>query len=307
MIKIPVIIDCDPGHDDAIALILAFSSPILDIKGVTVVGGNQTLKKTSDNTLKILSFIGADVPVALGAEGPLFKEHMIQDAIHGDTGMDGPQLPSATLKPVNLNAVELMEKIISESNEKVTIIPLGPLTNVATFLMANPELITNIERICLMGGGAKHGNTTPAAEFNIWQDPEAASVVFSAGIPLTMHGIDATRKGYLLQEDIERFRSIGKVGKLVAELMDFFTQFARKKGLPFSVHDANAVAWVIDSSIYETKAANVEIDLAGEKTKGCTVTDFREWGKKDKNVDVVVGVNRTKFVDMLANAFASYN
>lgn len=307
MSKIPVIIDCDPGHDDAIALILAFSSDKLDVRGVTVVGGNQTLKKTSDNALRVLSYIGVDVPVALGAEGPMFQEPFIQNAIHGDTGLDGPQLPPPTLKPIDLSAVELMAKIIRESDEKITLIALGPLTNVGVFLLAYPELHEKISRICIMGGGAKHGNTTSAAEFNIWQDPEAASIVFSAGIPMTMHGIDATRKGYLLQSDIERFRGIGRVGKLVAELMDFFTQFAKAKNLPFSVHDANAVAWVIDPSIYTTKLANVEIDLEGALTKGCTVTDFRPWAKDPKYVDVSVDVDRQRFVDLLAGAFAHYN
>ncbi len=309
--KIPVIIDCDPGHDDAIALMVAFASDKLDVKGVTIVAGNQTLEKTTSNALKIISFLGVDVPVAVGASGPMFQELEPAGEIHGASGMDGPQLPEPTIKPVDKSAIELMEEIICSSKEPVTIVPMGPLTNVAGFFLACPHLIKKVDRISLMGGGAMHGNTTPSAEFNIWQDPEAANIVFSAGVPITMHGIDNTRRGYVTDEEIETFRQSGRVGKLAAELMDFFTKFTRKKGLPFSIHDANAIAWVIDPSIYTTVEGHVQVDLVGGLTRGCTVVDIRgSWAKKMRAgkpvTDVAVDVDRTRFVELLIKSFNYY-
>lgn len=305
MNKIPVIIDCDPGHDDAIALLLAFSSDKLDVRAVTVVGGNQTLEKTANNALKVLSLIGIDpsIPVARGAAGPILKELEVAESIHGESGMDGPQLPEPTLRCVPEPAVVVMERVLRESAEPVTLIPCGPLTNIAALLLAHPELKPKIARISLMGGGAFYGNTTPAAEFNIWQDAEAASVVFSAGIPLTMHGICTTRMGYVEQKDIEAWRTLGRAGKFAAELMDFFTKFDREHGLPFSIHDANAVAWVIDPSLYRTERYNVQVDINGGVTRGCTVTDMRGHSPLERNVDVVMGVERERFVALLTDAF----
>lgn len=311
MKKIPVIIDCDPGHDDAIALMVAFASDKIDVKGVTVVGGNQTLEKTTVNALKIISFLGVDVPVAKGAQGPLFKELEPATSIHGESGMDGPQLPEPTAVAVDKSAIELMEDIVSSSDSPVTIVPMGPLTNIAGFFLACPHLIKKVERISLMGGGALHGNTTPSAEFNIWQDPEAANIVFSSGVPITMHGIDNTRRGYVTQEDIETFRNSGRVGKLAAELMDFFTKFSISKGLKFSIHDANAIAWVIDPTIFKTVEGYVQVDLAGSLTRGCTVVDIRDnWAKTQRDgkpiTDIAVDIDRERFVELLVKSFNYY-
>ena len=313
MNKIPVIIDCDPGHDDAIALAVAFASEKLDIRAVTTVGGNQTLDKTTANALKVLSFLGVkDVPVAMGAAEPLGGPLKVAANVHGDSGMDGPQLPDAEITCSELSAIELMEKVITESKEPVTLIPMGPLTNIAGFLVSCPHLAKKISRISLMGGGAMFGAWTPSAEFNVWQDPEAAFIVFSSGIPITMHGIDNTRRAFVTDEDIEKFRTCGRVGAFAAELMDFFTQYTRAKGLPFGIHDANAVAWVIDPSIYETVEGHVEVDLYGSKTRGCTVVDIRSnWAKSlriGKPVtDIAMGVDRERFVDLLINSFKKYN
>ena len=176
----PVILDCDPGHDDAIALIMALANPRLEVLAVTTSAGNQTPEKTLHNALRILTLLGrTDVPVAGGALSPLTRELIIADNVHGETGLDGPDLPKPAFAPVTQKAWELMAQKIAASQQPVTLVPTGPLTNIATFLLAYPELTSKVERIVLMGGAAGAGNWTPAAEFNIFVDPQAADMVFS--------------------------------------------------------------------------------------------------------------------------------
>lgn len=187
---LPVILDCDPGHDDAIALILALASPELKVLAVTTSAGNQTQEKTLNNALRILTLLGRDdIPVAAGAPKPLARELIIADNVHGESGLDGPTLPDPAFAPQAMTALELMVKCLRESPEPVTLVPTGPLTNIALLLAAHPELKPNIARIVLMGGAAGAGNWTPAAEFNIYVDPEAADMVFQSGIPITMCGL----------------------------------------------------------------------------------------------------------------------
>ncbi|MEG2810984.1 MAG: pyrimidine-specific ribonucleoside hydrolase RihA [Clostridium sp.] len=309
MIKRPIIIDCDPGHDDAIALVLAFASEKLDVKGVTIVGGNQTLDKTLTNALKVLSFAGIDVPIAKGADRPIMRDLIIAPEVHGETGLDGPDLGEATLKPVDMEAVELIAKIASESNEKITLVPTGALTNIARFLLAYPQLKEKIEMISLMGGAADLGNWTPSAEFNILVDPEAAKIVFESGIPIVMSGLDVTHRALIFKEDIERIRNVGnKVAVMVAELMDFFEKFHMDMGFEGSpLHDPCAVAYLIDPSIFTGKMCNVEVETEGEFTLGSTVTDYMGVTNKVKNTNVLFDVDREKFVDMLVEAVKKYN
>lgn len=304
----PVIIDCDPGHDDAIALLLAFASEKLDVRAVTIVAGNQTLEKTLNNALKVLSFADIEVPVAKGFNKPLMRELIIAPEVHGESGLDGPELPEATLAPSELSAVELIAKVLRESEEKVTLIPTGALTNISRFLLCYPELKDKIERISLMGGACFGGNWTPVAEFNILVDPEAADIVFKSGIPITMCGLDVTHKALIYKEDIERIRSLGgKVAVMVAELLDFFSEFHLDTGFEGSpLHDPCAVAWVIDPSIIETKKLHVDIETKGMHTLGATVVDYYDVLGKEKNVDVAFDINREKFVDMLVEAMKNY-
>ncbi len=301
--KIPVIIDCDPGHDDAIAIMLAKASDKLDILAISIVGGNQTLTKTTENAIKVLEVLGADTPVAVGAAKPMFADLAPYIKSTDKNEADGYDLNSSKIKPVGKNCYEFLAEKILSSKEKVTLIPCGPLTNIAILFLTYPEVLDNIERISLMGGGAYYGNITPMAEFNIWQDPEAADIVFRSGIPITMHGICTTRMAHITQNDIESWRELSIGGRFAAELMDAYTMQRKDKNIPIPIHDANAVAWVIDPDIYITEHRNVEIDLSGAKTRGCTVTDFRDYDEKIKNVDVVVEVNREKFVSMLTDAF----
>ncbi len=301
--KKPIIIDCDPGHDDAIALILAHASERLELKAVTTVAGNQTVEKTTLNARKILSFIGAEVPVAMGCAKPLFRDLIIAPEVHGDSGMDGPDIPEPTFDAESISGVELIAKTVRESNDKITLVPTGAMTNIALFFMSYPELKSRIERISLMGGACFGGNWTPAAEFNILVDPEAADVVFRSGIPITMCGLDVTHKAIITYKDCERFRSIGtKTGVLVAELLDFFVKFHDENfdfgGSP--LHDPCAVAWLINPSLFESRLCHVDIETQGKYTTGATVVDYWNVLKKEKNAEVLFDIDREGFIDLIA-------
>lgn len=307
MKKLPILIDCDPGHDDAVMLMLAVGSNLFDIKAITTSAGNQTQAKTLSNALKIKTLLEVDIPVFKGCEKPLFRELIIADHVHGEMGLDGPNLPEPTLKPEPSSAVEAMAQILANSEEPVTLVPTGPLTNIAAFLLAYPHLKPKIERISLMGGGAFRGNITPTAEFNIYVDPEAASVVFKSGVPITMCGLDVTHKALVFQEDIERFRSIGnKSGKVVAELMDFFSIYYRQErpelGGGAALHDPCAIAWLIDPSMFTTKPCYVDVEVTGTLTVGTTVVDFFDVLKKTPNVEFVYDVDREKYINLIYEA-----
>jgi len=309
MVK-PVIIDCDPGHDDAIALLLAFAHRRqLDVRGVTVVAGNQTLDKTVNNALRVLSFAGIECEVAAGYAKPLIRPLQTAPEVHGDSGIDGPALPVSRLEVSKRHAVQLIIEEIRRSQEKITLIPLGPLTNVAAALIGAPDIKERIERIVLMGGAAYEGNWTPAAEFNILVDPEAASFVFDAGIPLTMIGLDVTHKAQLYREDIERIRKLNKeVAIMVAELLDFYSGFHKTMGFTGSpLHDPLAVAAVLEPDIVETRKLAVDVETGGRFTTGRTVVDIFGVTGKEPQVDVAFELNRERFVEMIVEAIDSYN
>lgn len=310
MRKIPIIMDCDPGHDDAIAMILACASDKLDVKAITTVGGNQTVAKTTNNALRMLTFMNKQIPVAKGADRPMRRELEIAPEVHGDSGLDGPFIPESTQKALDINAYELMAKVVEESEDKVTLVPTGPLTNIAIFLSAYPHLKSKIERISLMGGSAIGGNWTASAEFNILVDPEAADIVFRSGIPITMSGLDVTHKAQVYPEDIEKIRSQGgKVAVLVAELLEYFIKFHKEIcGWDFApLHDPCAIAWLINPDMFKSKKLNVQIDMDGEHTTGCTVTDFLNRFDLEPNTDVLLDVDRHQFIDMIIEAVNKYH
>lgn len=308
MLKRPIIMDCDPGHDDAIALLLAFASEKLDVLGVTVTGGNQTLPKTLQNTKNVLQYAGVKARIAAGWSAPMYRELEIAPEVHGDSGLDGPQLPKSTYETDKLSATELMRELILASEEKVTIVATGPLTNVGVFLQAYPELKEKIETIAIMGGAVVGGNWTPAAEFNILVDPEAARIVFQSGVHVIMAGLDVTHKALIYDEDTERIREIGnKQAVLVAELLDFFCKFHKERGYAGSpVHDPCAVAYLIAPEMFETKELYIDIETAGEFTTGATVADVHGVMGKAPNTTVLMGIDREKFVAMICDAMASY-
>ena len=301
----PILIDCDPGHDDAIALLLALASPEVDLLGITTVAGNQTLEKTTANALKILEFVGrTEVPVAAGAPRPLVRELYVAAHVHGETGMDGPDLPDPAIRPVGQHAVDFLAERIEPG---VVLVPTGPLTNIGLLLARHPEIAERLDRIVLMGGAIAEGNVTPAAEFNIWADPEAAARVFTSGIELTMVGLDVTHRALFRPADSERLAATGRTGMLVAELFAFFQRFHSEQygwdGSP--VHDAVAVAHVIRGDLVTTTDRGVVVDTGGELSRGRTYVDL--WGRAGwaPNAHVAVDIDGQGFVDFLVDRLAS--
>ncbi|MGH3072173.1 MAG: nucleoside hydrolase [Gaiellaceae bacterium] len=298
---IPVILDCDPGHDDAIALLLAHASPEVELLGVTTTHGNQTLEKTTDNALRVLALVGReDVPVAAGADRPLVRKLHVAAHVHGESGLDGPALPDRASEPVEQHAVDfLVEHVTPET----VLVPVGPLTNVALALERGIEPA----RIVLMGGAIAEGNMTPAAEFNIWADPEAAARVFRSGLDVTMIGLDVTHGALATPEWAERFREAGRVGAFVAELVDFFKQYHRRTygwdGAP--IHDAVALAHAFRPGIVRTEHMNVEIETESELTRGRTVADRWHRTEREPNVHVGVEIDSNAFFELLLERVAT--
>jgi inosine-uridine nucleoside N-ribohydrolase len=297
---IPVILDCDPGHDDAIALLLALGSPELNLVGVTTVSGNQTIEKTTANAIRVLDYLGRDeVPVAAGARRPLVRERHVAADVHGETGLDGPDLPPPAREPDAAHAIDWMASAVADAGERVTLVATGPLTNVALFLARYPELVTGIQRLVLMGGAIGEGNVTPAAEFNIWADPEAAFRVFTSGLEVTMVGLDVTHQALLTPARVERLT--GRAGELVQDLLEFYTRFHRRRygwtGAP--VHDAVAMAHVIDETLLGTERSGVVVDTGPEPSRGRTYVDLYGRTAWDRNCDVAVTIDSERFLELL--------
>lgn len=309
--KRPVILDCDPGHDDAISLILALSSAKLDVLAITTSAGNQTPEKTLNNALRVLTLLGRhDIPVASGAPKPLARELIIADNVHGESGLDGPKLPDPAFAPVQQTAIELMADKVRGSKHPVTLVPTGPLTNIALFLAAHPELHSNIDSIVLMGGAAGVGNWTPAAEFNIFVDPEAADMVFKSGLPIVMCGLDVTHEAQIMDEDIERIRAINNpIAKCVAELLDFFMIYHRDPKWGFTgapLHDPCTIAWLLNPSLFTAVDCWVGIETKGQYTQGMTVVDRYQLTNNLHNAKVLFNINRTGFVDFIIERLNDY-
>jgi inosine-uridine nucleoside N-ribohydrolase len=299
-----ILLDCDPGHDDAIALLLALASPELELLGVTTVAGNQTLDKTTANAIRLLEFAGrTEIPVAAGADRPLVREQYVASYVHGETGLDGPDLPPAQSEPLDRHAVDFLADKIRETGGAVTLVPTGPLTNVALLLALHPD--ARPERIVLMGGAIAEGNVTPAAEFNIWADPEAAARVFGSGIDLTMVGLDVTHRALFTEAHVGRLA--GRVGRMVAELLEFYGHFHKEvygfDGSP--IHDAVAVAQVIRDDLVKTEHLNTEIDVESELCRGRTVVDLWRRSGREPNSYVGVDIDADGFLELLVERLNS--
>ena len=297
----PILLDCDPGHDDAIALLLALGSDEVVLRGVTTVAGNQTLEKTTANAIRVLELVGrADVPVAAGADRPLVREPRVAANVHGETGLDGPDLPPPQAQPAGEHAVDFLAERIAGT----TLVATGPLTNVALLLARHPH--ARPERLVLMGGAIAEGNVTPAAEFNIWADPEAAARVFASGLEITMIGLDVTHRALFASERAERLRAAGRVGRIVAELLDFYGVFHREvygfDGSP--IHDAVAVAHVLDPTLLETRRLNVQVDCESALCRGRTVVDLWRRTGLEPNAHVAVGIDAERFLELLHERLA---
>ena len=299
---IPILLDCDPGHDDAIALLLALASPEVELRGVTTVAGNQTVEKTTANAIRILELVGhEDVPVARGAGGPLVREPFVAAYVHGESGLDGPDLPPAQGEPVAQHAVDFLAERVAGT----TLVATGPLTNVALLLALRPE--AQPERIVLMGGAIAEGNVTPAAEFNVWADPEAAARVFRSGLDVTMVGLDVTHQALVTRAHAEQLRTSGRVGAVVADLLAFYDRFHREvygfDGSP--IHDAVALAYAFRPELLETRELNVEIDTMSELCRGRTVVDVWRRSGREPNAHVAVAIDSDGFVELLLGRIAS--
>jgi inosine-uridine nucleoside N-ribohydrolase len=304
----PIILDVDPGHDDAVAIMLACGAPELDLRAVTTVAGNVPLEKTTRNALRILSLIGrADVPVAAGAASPLARLLRTAEDIHGESGMEGPEIPDATVPAEERGATELIADVLRETPEPVTLVPTGPLTNIATLLREHPELRDRISRVSLMGGSIGLGNTTPAAEFNVYVDPEAAREVFESGLRITMSGLDVTHQAGAGPGERERLRSVGTVGGVVAGLLEFFAEsYERVFGFDSPpLHDPVAVAAVLEPGVLRTRPMRVDVECESELTRGETVCDFYGVTGKPPNAEVGVELDRERFFELLYRALGN--
>ncbi|MDI9389274.1 MAG: nucleoside hydrolase [Synergistota bacterium] len=275
---VKIIHDCDPGHDDAVAILMAAVHPAIDLQAVTVVAGNQTLEKTVRNALNICSASGrfSDIPVAAGMSRPMVREQVVAGDIHGESGLDGPVFdePDVGLDP--RHAVDLIIDLLLDSDDPITIVPTGPLTNIGMAIRKEPDIVEKIERIVLMGGAYQHGNVTPSAEFNIYADPEAAHVVFTCGRPIVMMGLDVTRKALATPAMIARVRSLGNPQAILfAEMMEFFAK-SQKEVFGWEsppLHDPTCMAWLIDPECFTTRLMRVEVELRGALTYGRTSCD----------------------------------
>ena len=303
MSKKKIIIDCDPGHDDAAAIILASRSPELELVGITCVAGNVEVEKTSANALKLCELAGIrDVPVAAGMAVPLIAERITAPHVHGESGLGGVDLPSTDLNLHTAHAVDFLIGTIMSSADDITLIPIGPLTNIAMAIRREPQLVLKIPEIVLMGGAMGMGNVTSSAEFNIYADPEAARVVFESGIPIVMVGLDVTHKAVLLQEHIHKIRQNGtNVAITLATMLQWYLETITKFGHPewSSLHDACAVASVCDPTLLTTEFMRVDIETCGEFTRGRTVCSPGFSSGKAPNVRVGVDFDAERFFDML--------
>ncbi len=303
---VPVVIDTDPGIDDAVAIMLALASPEVDVRAVTTVGGNAGLRHTTDNALRLLHLLGRDdVPVAAGADVPLVRRDSRPDpGVHGDDGFGGVVLDPAPRAADARSAVQLTVDVLAAADRPVTLVALGPLTNVAALLAAVPAAAERLERIVIMGGGARVlGNMTPAAEFNIWYDPDAAARVLASGVPVTMVGLDVTHRALTAPTDWDGLRGGGRVSRAVLAMVDFYTAYYREHVGTDSTpqHDALAVAAVVRPDLVTTRRLHVDVECAGTLTRGMTVVDVDGVGDGEPRTDVALDLDAATFARLLVS------
>ena len=310
MQKEKIILDCDPGHDDAVAIMLAAINPKIELLGITVVAGNQKLEKTVNNALKVCNHLNLNIPVYSGMSRPMIREQLIADDIHGETGLDGPKFEELKIKAENKHAVNFIIDTLMNSDEKITLVPTGPLTNIGMAIRFEPKIIEKINRIVLMGGSYQLGNMTPAAEFNILADPDAAHIVFSSGVKLVMMGLDLTRQASATKEVVEKIKSLNnKASKLFVDLMEFFAA-SQKNVFGWTappVHDPTTIAYIIDPECIEVKPMFCEIELWSERSYGRTLCDYFGILKKKPNVDVAVKLDFDRFWNLVYENLKLYN
>ena len=309
MEKRKLIIDCDPGHDDAIAILMAGGYPGFELLGINSVCGNTDIEKTTSNVLRVCQWLDLDVPVFKGCIRPLVRNIPNIKTTHGKSGLDGPDFPPITKKVEGKHAVDFIIESVNKYPGEVTIVITGPMTNVALAMRKDPEIVPKIHEIVFMGGSWGYGNVTPAAEFNIWADAEAANIVINSGVKLTMMGLDLTRQAQCRPEVIDRMDKIGtKASQLFVELMRFFSARQKEKygweGGP--VHDSTCIAYLIDPSCIEVKKMYTDIDISDGPSYGRTNCDSFGLSGKEANVDVSVKLDVEKFWDIVEQCIKNY-
>ncbi|MBX3068089.1 MAG: nucleoside hydrolase [Microbacteriaceae bacterium] len=304
-----IILDCDPGHDDAVAILLAHGNPEIELVGITTVHGNQTIEKVTRNALAVATIAGiTDVPIAAGAHRPLVRESEVAESIHGDSGLDGPVLPTPTVELDPRHAVDfIIETIMNHEPGEITLVPTGALTNIALAVRKEPRIVPRVREVVLMGGGYHVGNWSAAAEFNIVIDPEAAHIVFNESWKLTMVGLDLTHQALATPAVVESIKAIdSKPAKFVLELLDFFTESYRNaQGFDYPpVHDPCAVALVIDPTVMKVAKVPLDVELTGTLTLGMTVADFRAEAPADCNTYAATELDHPKFWALVTDAIS---
>ena len=309
MEKRKIIIDCDPGHDDAIALMMAYNNPKLDLLGITIVAGNQTLEKTRQNGLNVCQALNIEVPVYAGMSLPMVREQVVAANVHGETGLDGPVFGPLKIKAEDKHAISYIIETLMASDGDITLVPVGPLTNIAMAMRIEPRIIPKIQEIVLMGGAYSIGNFTPSAEFNFYADPEAARVVFTSGAPIVMMGLDLTNQTICTKDIIKRMEAIGnKASALFSDIMNFVLKSQKEAfGLDGGpLHDATCIAYLTEPSLFTVKSMYTEIDIKSELCYGRSVCDVLDVLKKPHNTKLGMNIDVDEFWNMVEKCIKNY-
>ena len=312
MEKRKIILDCDPGHDDAIAMLMAARHPAIDLLGITVVAGNQTLEKNIVNALNVCQLLGIEVPVYAGMKRPIMREQIVAADVHGESGLDGPVFGPLHLKAQPEHAVRFIIDTLMQSDGDITLVPVGPLSNIAVAMRMEPAILPKIREIVLMGGAVGAGNSTPTAEFNLYADPEAARVVFSSGVPIVMMGLDLTNQTVCTPDIIERMQSVGnKAGQLFADVMNFTlkTQYEVNGLAAGPIHDATCIGYLVDPGCIELHDMHVVIDTNEGPCYGRTVCDEVGVmkGRVRANAKVGMAIDTARFFDLVEECIRMYD
>lgn len=302
MSRTPIILDTDPGIDDAVAIAAALFSPQLDLKLITTVAGNVSVDKTTRNALQLMHFWLKDIPVAQGAATPLVRKLRDAAYVHGESGMEGYAFVEHKRKPLELTACEAIYQCLNDSDELVTLVTIGPLTNIALLLTQHPDAKSKIKRLVMMGGSAGRGNFTPNAEFNIAIDPEAAARVFESGLEIVMCGLDVTNQAMLTPEYLQQLPHTNQTGKMLHALFSHYRSGSMVTGL--RMHDLCAIAWLVKPELFQVQPCFVAVETQGEYTSGTTVVDIEGRFERQPNAQVALGLDVEGFQAWVAEVLA---
>ena len=302
MNKLPVIIDTDPGIDDAVAIAAALYSPQLEVRLLTTVCGNVSVEKTTRNALQLMTFWQQSVPVARGAAAPLLRPARDASHVHGESGMAGYHFEPVQCRAIDKPAFVAIYDCLMASEEAITLVTIGPLTNIALLLTQYPECKSRIKRIVMMGGSAGRGNFTPTAEFNIAVDPEAAALVFNSGLDIVMCGLDVTNHAMLTPEYLTQLPELNRTGKMLHAIFSHYRSGSMETGL--RMHDLTAIAFLVKPELFRTQSCFVAVETQGEYTSGTTVVDIEQYSEKPANAEVALEIDVTGFQHWVAETLA---